>query len=85
MTTVTMQKFTTQIDEILGEVENSGDALLVERDRGNFMIMSERDYNSIMETLYLLSVPANARHLQSGIKQANSGSYSVKNIDDLWK
>jgi len=36
MTTVTMQKFATQIDEMLGEVENNGDPLLV-----------ERDYNSI--------------------------------------
>jgi antitoxin YefM len=85
MTTVTMQKFATQIDEVLGEVESNGEALLVEREQGNFMVMSERDYNSIMETLYLLSTPANAKHLQNGIKQANSGSYSVKSIDDLWK
>ena len=85
MTTVTMQKFTTQIDKMLGEVENSGDALLVEREQGNFMVMSERDYNSIMETMYLLSVPANAERLQKGISQANSGSYSIKNVDDLWK
>jgi antitoxin YefM len=85
MTTVTMQKFTTQIDKMLGEVENSGDALLVEREQGNFMVMSERNYNSIMETMYLLSVPANAERLQNGICQANSGSYSIKNVDDLWK
>ena len=85
MTTVTMQKFTTQIDKMLGEVENSGDALLVEREQGNFMVMSERDYNSIMETMYLSSVPANAERLQKGISQANSGSYSIKNVDDLWK
>jgi len=85
MTTVTMQKFTTQIDEMLGEIENNGDALLVEWEQGNFMVMPERDYNSIMETLYLLSTPANAEHLQKGIEQANSGSYSIKNINDLWK
>jgi len=48
MTTVTMQKFTTQIDEMLDEIENNGDALLVEREQGNFMVMPERDYNSIM-------------------------------------
>ncbi|MCL2283120.1 MAG: type II toxin-antitoxin system Phd/YefM family antitoxin [Fibromonadales bacterium] len=83
--TVTMQKFATQIDEVLGEVEDNGDAVLVEREQGNFMVMSERDYNSMMETLYLLSTPANAEHLQNGIKQANSGLYSAKNIDDLWK
>ena len=84
-TTVTMQKFATQIDEMLGEVENNGAPLLVEREQGNFMVMSERDYNSIMDTLYLLSTPANARHLQNGIKQASSGLYSTKNINDLWK
>jgi antitoxin YefM len=85
MTTVTMQKFVSQIDEILCETENNGDTLLIEREQGNFMIMSERDYNSIMETLYLLSTPANSKHLQNGIKQANTGSYLVKDIDNLWK
>ncbi|MDR2732392.1 MAG: type II toxin-antitoxin system Phd/YefM family antitoxin [Fibromonadaceae bacterium] len=85
MTTVTVQKFATQIDKMLGEVESNGSHLLVEREQGNFMVMPERDYNSIMETLYLLSTPANAEHLQNGIKQANSGSYSTKSIDDLWK
>jgi len=85
MTTVTMQKFATQMDEMLGEVENNGDPVLVEREQGNFIVMPERDYNSIMETLYLLSTPANAEHLQNGIAQANSGSYSTKNINDLWK
>ena len=60
MATVTMQKFATQIDEVLDEAENNGDAVLVERERGNFMVMSERDYNSMTETLYLLSTPANA-------------------------
>jgi len=59
--------------------------VLVERERGNFMVMSERDYNSMTETLYLLSTPTNAEHLQNGIKQANSGLYSTKKIDDLWK
>ncbi|MDR0516569.1 MAG: type II toxin-antitoxin system Phd/YefM family antitoxin [Fibromonadaceae bacterium] len=85
MTTTTIQKFATQIDKMLVEVENNGDHLLVKRKQGNFMVMPERDYNSIMETLYLLSTPANTRHLQNGIKQANSGSYSKKDIDGLWK
>ena len=85
MATVTMQKFVTQIDEILCETESNGSALLVEREQGNFMVISERDYNSIMETLHLLSTPANSKHLQNGIKQANAGSYSVKDIDSLWK
>jgi antitoxin YefM len=80
-----MQKFTTQIDELLCEVENDGDALLLEHEHGNFMVMPERDYNSIMETLYLLSNPANAAHIQNGINQVNANSYSVKNIDSLWK
>lgn len=85
MTSVTVQNFTAQIDEILDQIETCGEALLVEREQGNFMVIPERDYNSIIETLYLLSTPANAEHLHSGIKQANSGLYSVKNVDDLWK
>ncbi|MFC6013320.1 type II toxin-antitoxin system Phd/YefM family antitoxin [Nocardia lasii] len=35
--------------------------------------MSEEDFNSMQETLYLLRSPANAARLAQGIAQAESG------------
>lgn len=37
------------------------------------VIMSLAHYNSLMETLYLLSTPANARALECAIKQDRAG------------
>ena len=37
------------------------------------VVMSLSDYNSLQETLYLLSTPANARHLMESIAQLRTG------------
>lgn len=42
--------------------------------RGNAVLVSKDDWDSIMETNYLLRTPANARHLMESIDQWRSGS-----------
>lgn len=42
--------------------------------------MSLNEFNSWQETLYLLSNPANAEHLQESIRQANLGQKRVKEL-----
>ncbi len=37
---------------------------LVSKQEENMVVMSERDYNSLQETLYLLSNPHHAEHLR---------------------
>jgi antitoxin YefM len=50
--------------------------LLVHRRTGEAVIvMSLADYESLEETLYLLSDPANAEHLQKSMAQAEAGEF----------
>jgi len=40
---------------------------------GNAVLISESEYESILETAYLLSSPANREHLFASLQQAESG------------
>ncbi|MDI1605454.1 type II toxin-antitoxin system Phd/YefM family antitoxin, partial [Staphylococcus aureus] len=50
-------------------------------DDKNVVIMSESDYNSMMETLYLQQNPNNAEHLAQSIADLERGKTITKDID----
>lgn len=59
---------------VLDKVRDDADIALITRKDGNHgVIMSYAQYNSLMETLYLLSSPNNAAHLNKSIIQFHSG------------
>jgi len=45
------------------------------------VVMSESDYSALMETLYLLSSPKNAKRLNQAIKDYNDGKTITPDID----
>ena len=45
------------IEKITDEIIDSHKPALITTDKGNMVILSEEDYNSIRETLYLCSIP----------------------------
>jgi antitoxin YefM len=55
--------------------EASGDPLLIERAAGSVVIMSEDDFQGLVETAHLLSTPENARRLLAAIKAADAGEF----------
>jgi antitoxin YefM len=58
----------------MDEVCDNRDALTVTRQNARSVVMlSEQEYESILETLHLLRSPTNAAHLQRGLKEAQSG------------
>jgi antitoxin YefM len=58
----------------MDEVCNTRDALLVTRQGARSVVMiSEEDYEGLMETVHLLRSPANASRLLESIEQANRG------------
>ena len=45
--------------------------------------MSEEYYNSMIETLHLLSNPANAKHLAQSIEQHKAGKTQKRQLIDV--
>ena len=67
--------------------KNRRNQIIVKRPKGkgNIVILSQEAFNSIEETMYLLSTPNNKKYLLESIKQANEGKTKKINIKDLWK
>jgi len=71
-------EFRTGLKNYLDDVENNNETLIIKRGSGKgTVLISLVEYNSIMETLHLLSSKLNANRLFESIEQMKSGK-SVK-------
>jgi antitoxin YefM len=62
------------LEVVIGQViDDQEPALIRRREGGNVVLLSEETYNSMQETLYLLSTPANARTLMRSVAQLKAG------------
>jgi len=84
MEVTTYSSFRASLKKKLDKITNDHDILIVNR-KGNkdVVVMSLKDYNSLEETLYLLSSKANAEKLRLGIKQLKEGKIVKKSLKDL--
>jgi antitoxin YefM len=84
METITYSNFRAGLKRKLDKITDDHDILIVNR-KGNkdVVVMSLKDYNSLEETLYLLSSKANAEKLRLGIKQLKEGKVVKKSLKDL--
>ncbi len=71
MRTVTFNEAKNNLQYILNQVSNNADYTMIagSEDSENSVVMSLETFNGYMETLHLLSSPANAVHLQKSIEQ----------------
>ncbi len=67
-------EFRTALKKFLDDVENNHETLVIKRKSGKGAVMiSLEEYNSIMETVHLLSSRANADRLYESIQQMKKG------------
>ncbi len=67
-------EFRTALKKFLDSVENNNETLIIKRKTGKGAVMISLDeYNSIMETVHLLSSKANADRLYESIQQMKNG------------
>lgn len=68
---------------MLDQVVNDADCTVItRRDSEDAVVMSLDYYNSLMETVYLLKTPANAKHLNESIQQFHQGEAIERDLMD---
>ena len=70
------------LKSILDNVQQDADVTIISRPdaKGDAVVMSLDYFNSMMETLHLLSTPANAESLARAIRQDKAGLAQVREL-----
>lgn len=82
MKTATITEFRSRAKEYLQELEDDRDILILSRpkQKEGFVVLTMSEYESLKETAYLLSTPANALRLMQSVKEVEEGKVTVKDI-----
>lgn len=80
MTNTNITSFRKNIYEILEQTIKYNEPVNISTKNGNAIVLSEEDYNSLMETVYLLSIPGMEEKL---IKGKNTPSEECLTEDEV--
>lgn len=81
MQVITFSEARNRLKTVLDEVVDNADiTVITRRDAEDAVVMSLDYYNSLMETVHLLSSPANATRLMESIAQVQAGKISRREI-----
>ena len=76
MDTIFFSKARAEFASLLDKVnDDAAPVEIVRRDKPSAILISKDDYEGLVETLYLLSTPANADRLRRGREDVESGRY----------
>ena len=72
MNITTISSAKQNLENLIEQVENDAEPILIMLDENRkAVLMSESEFNSWQETIYLLSNPANAEHLRKSLSEAD--------------
>ncbi len=81
MNVLTYSEARASFKQAMDSVCRDHDPTLITRQKGEHVVMlSLDDYNSIQETLYLLSSPKNAQRLSESIAQIKAGKARIREL-----
>lgn len=81
MSTITYSDARKNFKKILDQVHENSEAIVISRKNSeNAVIMSEQEYESLMETIYLLRSPKNAERLLESIKQIEKNDATEREL-----
>ncbi|HAR0503895.1 TPA: type II toxin-antitoxin system Phd/YefM family antitoxin [Enterococcus faecium] len=81
MTVVSYSNARRDFRSLIDKVNDDSDSVTITTNNHNAVLLSEDDYNSIMETLYLQQSPTNAKHLAQSIEDIERGNTVEVDID----
>lgn len=67
MPTLTATEARSKLYRLIDETTNSHQPVIITGKRGNAVLVSEEDWQSLQETLYLLSIPGIRESIREGI------------------
>jgi antitoxin YefM len=74
-------EFRGDLKKFLDNVEFNKEILIIKRGKGNGTVLISLDeYNSLMETVHLLSTKANADHLYESMEQMKKGDFIANDL-----
>jgi len=83
MNTVAFDELAAKPDQILEKIyQMSEPFLLVRENSRNLVIFSQKEYDSVMETFYLLKSPKNALRLLESLKHAREGKVFERQLTE---
>ena len=85
---LTIAKFESNLNRELDLIsEDKVNQLIIKRPKGkgNIMLISEAEFNSMQETLYLLSSKKNRECILESLQQLKDGKTVKVKLKDLWK
>ena len=68
MKTVTVTKASSNLYKLIEEASNNREPIQITGKRTNAILISEEDWRSVQETLFLLSIPGMQKSIREGIK-----------------
>ena len=81
MTSTNITNFRKNLFEYMNQAVEFNDVIHVTTKTGNAVVMSEEDYNSLMETLYLTSIPGFVQSIQEGSSEPIEEMVDADDLD----
>ncbi|NKY52600.1 type II toxin-antitoxin system Phd/YefM family antitoxin [Nocardia vermiculata] len=85
MTSMSASEARASLYPLIEQVNDDAIAVHITSRKGNAVLISEDEYNSLRETLYLMRSPANAARLTRGIAQLEAGESVEVDLEGLTK
>ncbi len=81
MTNINVTNFRKNIYELLDQTIKYNEPINISTKNGNAILISEEDYNNLMETLYISSIPGLKEDIIKGMKEDIDECISEEEVD----
>ena len=77
MTTIPITQARSRLYQLVDDTSSSHEPIQITGKRANAVLMSEEDWRSIQETLFLVSIPGMRASIRKGLKEPLSKSSNI--------